>query len=192
MAVADSGETYRPLARALHWTMAGLVLLQITFGVIMTYERPEPNLLTTLAEALGIYGLHKLLGVVLLALVLMRLANRVLRGTPPEEPSLATWQRELSALVHGWIYLLLMLVPVLGWIGVSLYPALTAFGGLELPALTEPDRALSTPVLAAHKIAAFALLALITVHVGAALYHHFIRRDGVLRRMWPGLKSRGG
>ena len=181
---------YGPLARALHWTMAGLVLLQATFGVIMVYEGPEPNLWATLANALALYDVHKLLGVVLLALVLVRLANRILRGAPPEEPSLAPWQRESSALVHAWIYLLLVLVPVLGWIGVSLYPALTLFGVLPLPALTAPDRPSSGPVLLAHAIAAFALLALIAAHAGAALHHHFIRRDGVLRRMLPGLKAR--
>lgn len=192
MTVTESGATYNRLARALHWTMAGLVLLQISFGVIMTYQGPEPNLWASLANALGIYDLHKLLGLVLLTLVVVRLANRLLRGAPPSEPTLAPWQRESATLVHSWIYLLLVLVPMLGWIGVSLYPALTVFGVINLPALTAPDRPLSETVLAVHALAAFALLALIATHVGAALYHHFVRRDGVLRRMWPGLKAPGG
>lgn len=182
--------SYGPLARALHWAMAGLVLLQCGFGVVMVYEGPEGNIWQTLAGALRLYDAHKTLGLALLALVAIRLANRLWRGAPPEEPILAPWQRETAALVHAWIYLLLFLVPVLGWIGVSLYPALTVFGAVTLPALAGPDRASSGPVLVAHAIAAFALLALVGMHVGAALHHHFIRRDGVLGRMLPGLKRR--
>ena len=83
-----------------------------------------------------------------------------------------------------------VLLPLLGWIGVSLYPALETVGGITLPALTEGNRPASEAVLRAHAITAFVLIVLIAVHVGAALFHHFIRKDSTLRRMWPGLKSR--
>lgn len=180
---------YNGTARALHWLMAVLILVQLVIGVVMTYDAPEPSLVASLTSALALYDVHKLLGLALLALVLVRLANRIGRGTPPDEPTLTAWQRESSTLVHAWLYLLLIVVPVLGWIGVSLYPALTVFG-ITLPALTAPDQPRSAAVFAAHAIAAFALAALAALHLGAGLFHHLVRGDGVLRRMWPGLRVR--
>jgi cytochrome b561 len=191
-AAADPrASVYSPIARALHWIIVVLIAVQFTMGIIMADEAPQPNFWASLSDALAFYSAHKLLGIVLLLLVIARLAYRLGRGVPPAEPTLATWQHEMSALVHGWLYFLLLLVPLLGWIGISLYPALTVFGWFSLPALTAPDRPLSVPVFAAHEIAAFALLALVGLHVTAALYHHFIRRDGVLGRMLPRLLRRG-
>jgi cytochrome b561 len=188
----ERASIYRPMVRALHWIMVMLIAVQVTMGVIMVYEAPEPNLWASFSDALAFYSAHKLLGVVLLLLAVLRLANRLGRGVPPAEPTLTTWQRELSALVHAWLYFLLLLVPLLGWIGTSLYPALTVFDSFALPALTAPNRPLSVPVFAAHKIAAFTLIALVGIHVAAALYHHFIRRDGVLGRMLPRISRRSG
>ena len=83
-------------------------------GIIMVYEAPQPNLWARLSDALAFSSAHKLLGFVWLLLVIVRLAYRLGRGTPPAEPTLTTWQRELSALVHAWLYFLLLLVPLLG------------------------------------------------------------------------------
>jgi cytochrome b561 len=193
VARGDSGgsagvQAYGTTARVLHWLMAVLVVFQVTAGLIMVYAAP-PSLLATLAETLGLYSAHKVLGLILLGLVLIRIAWRIAQGAPPEEPTLTVWQREVSTLVHSWIYLALILLPILGWVGVSLYPALEVFGLFSLPGLTAPDQAKSVAVFAAHAIAAFALVALVAMHVGAALYHHFIRRDGVLLRMLPGLRT---
>jgi cytochrome b561 len=168
--------------------MVLLVTLQVAAGLIMV-NAPEGSFWATLSDTLGLYSAHKLLGLILLGLVLVRIAWRIWRGVPPEEPTLAVWQREASSLVHAWIYLGLIVVPLLGWIGVSLYPALTVFGGLTLPGLVAPDQAKSVAVFAAHATAAFVLVGLVVMHVGAALYHHFIRRDGVLQRMLPGLRT---
>ncbi len=181
-------QTYSLLARSLHWTMAILILAQVVFGKIMVFDGPEPNLWATLTEMFGLYDLHKLLGVTLFALVLLRLVNRIIRDVPPEDPNLEPWQRAAATLVHAWIYLLLIVVPLLGWIGISLYPALTLFGMFDLPTLTGPNRAASESVLIAHAFGAYILIALIFAHVGAALFHHFIRHDGTLRRMLPGLR----
>jgi cytochrome b561 len=181
-------QTYKPLARALHWIMAILILAQIVFGKIMVFDGPEPNLWATLTDKFGLYDLHKLLGVTLFGLVLLRLVNRIIRDVPPEDPNLEPWQRAAATLVHAWIYLLLIVVPLLGWIGISLYPALTLFDMFNLPALTGPNRAVSESVLIAHAFGAYMLIALIFAHIGAALLHHFVLRDGTLRRMLPGLR----
>jgi cytochrome b561 len=178
-------KTYTPLARALHWTVAVLILLQTAFGVIMTVGGPEPNFWAMLTTKLALYDVHKLLGVVVLGFVLLRLANRIVRDVPPEDPALEPWQRAAATLVHAWIYLLMIVVPLLGWIGISLYPALTLFKLFDLPGLSGANRAASESVLIAHAFGAYFLVALIFVHIGAALFHHFVRRDDTLRRMLP-------
>jgi cytochrome b561 len=176
------------MARRLHWLMAALVILQVIAGLIMV-NAPEGSLLARMSDTIGLYNGHKLLGLLLLALVLIRLAWRIAHGAPPEEPTLTVWQRETSSLVHSWIYLGLIVVPLLGWVGISLYPALDV-GWFKIPSLvTTPNEASSTVVLAAHAFAAFVLVGLIVMHVGAALYHYFIRGDGVLARMLPGLRT---
>jgi cytochrome b561 len=189
--VQGHGQVYGTTARVLHWLMAVLVVLQVAAGLVMVHAGPEPGLLAAISSALDLYSVHKLLGVVLLALVLVRIAWRIARGAPPAEPGLAAWQRWGSALVHASIYLALILVPLLGWVATSLYPALVVFGSFSLPALTAPDEARSAAVFAAHAIAAYVLVALVMMHVGAALYHHFVRGDGVLVRMLPGVRRRG-
>jgi cytochrome b561 len=85
---------------------------------------------------------------------------------------------------------LLIVMPILGWLGVSLYPALEIFGLFSLPALTAADQETAARVLAAHAILAWILIALIAGHVTMALYHHFVRGDNVLRRMLKELKQR--
>lgn len=181
---------YRPVARFLHWLVAGLILVQITTGVVMVYEGAEHSIWERLTNSLRLWDVHKLLGLVILALVLIRLAYRLASGTPPDEPTLEIWQREASHLVHAWIYFLLILIAVLGWLGISLYPALVVFDHITIPALMQPDRPTSEAVLTAHVIAVVTLVVILAIHISAALFHHFIRRDDVLRRMLPGLRAR--
>jgi cytochrome b561 len=177
--------SYDRLARLLHWTTVVLILLLALTGVAMTRELAPESWLARLRAPLPLYDLHKTMGLLVLLLVLVRLVNRVLRGIPPSDPTLPGWQQRIAEFVHGWMYLLLVLVPVLGWLGISLFPALRLFGVVDVPGLAAPDRALSAGVLLAHAIAAFTLLALVGLHIAAALHHHFVRRDGLLRRMMP-------
>jgi len=182
---------YSSTARRLHWLMAVLVIFQVAAGLMMVQEHPESNVWARIAEALSLYDAHKVMGLVLLALALARLAYRIGRGAPADEPTLDTWQREASHMVHSWVYLLLILVPLLGWLGISLYPAVVVFNALTLPSLAPPDQPKSAIVLTAHAYAAFLLIGLVAIHICAALFHHFVRRDDVLRRMLPGLRRRG-
>ena len=180
-------EVYSPVARALHWLTVAFVAAMVPAGLIMT-SRAEHNVWDGLTNAL--YSSHKLAGVLLLTLVVVRLVYRFRHGAPPDEPTLAPWQKLVSHLTHWTIYVLLLAVPVLGWIGISLYPALDIFGLFKLPGLVSPNQPVSSTVFNLHKLGAFALVGLVGMHVGAALFHHFIRKDGVLRRMLPGLKRR--
>jgi cytochrome b561 len=176
-------QRYGVRARLLHWLMALLLALQIPAGMVMSYRGNVLNLWNELTDFL--YSAHKSIGFVLLILLLLRAVVRLTVGALPPEPSLVPWQRRIAAANHTGLYVLLLVVPVLGWLGASLFPALEVFGLVSLPPISQPDRAASDTVFNLHRLAAFLLVALIALHAAAALYHHFIRGDGVLHRMLP-------
>lgn len=165
-----------------------LVGVQFAIGVTMLVRASWLDIWDATTNTL--YSSHKLLGVLLFFLIVVRLAYRFIHGAPPDEPSLERWQKLASHVTHWAIYTLLLAVPVIGWFGVQLFPALDVFGWLSLPAIIAPDTAASGWVLRLHGIAAFVLLWLLASHVAAALFHHFIRKDGVLVRMVPWLGRR--
>ena len=181
------GEVYSPIARALHWLTVLMVAVMIPVGLFMT-SRAERNIWDGLTNSL--YSGHKLAGIVLLALMLGRLAYRLGHGAPADEPSIEPWQKTVSHMTHWALYALLLAVPVLGWVGISLYPALDIFELFKLPGLVAPNQPASSMIFQLHKIGAFALAGLAVMHVGAALYHYVVRKDGVLLRMLPGLPRR--
>ncbi|HZA00759.1 MAG TPA: cytochrome b/b6 domain-containing protein [Hyphomicrobiaceae bacterium] len=174
-------ETYSLTARRFHWWMVAFLAVQIPIGLVMNYRGNVLDIWDATTNAL--YSGHKLLGFVLLWIVVARLSYRLWHGVPDHEPTIEPWQRTVSRSNHWGLYVLLLVLPLLGWIGVSLYPALEVFGPFSLPALAAPNKAAAEWVLAVHKALAFLLIALIGLHVSAALYHYFVRRDGVLRRM---------
>ncbi len=178
-------EIYSPAARRFHWIVVGLLVLQVPIGYYMAYRGNDLNIWDGTTNSL--YSGHKLLGLILLLIALARLGYRLVHGAPEPEPTLESWHRLASAVNHLGIYALLLLVPLLGWLGVSLYPALDIFGLFKLPGLMAPDQKLSEVVLEYHGYAALALVAFAGMHIGAALYHYLIRGDNVLGRMIPGL-----
>jgi cytochrome b561 len=174
---------YSASSRLLHWLTALLIAVQVPVGIVMAYRGNALHLWNQTTDFL--YSTHKGLGFLLLILVLIRLLVRTVAGSTPPEPGLARWQMRIASANHVGLYVLLLAVPVLGWLGASLFPALEIFGIISLPSISGADRAASDGVFMLHRLFAFLLVALIALHVGAALYHHFIRRDGVLRRMLP-------
>jgi cytochrome b561 len=175
--------TYSKPARIFHWITAAVVFVMVPVGLWMTYRGNTLNVWDGLTN--GLYSGHKLTGFLLLWLIVARLAYRFRRGAPPDEPSLLWWHKAASHATHWLLYGLLLAVPLLGWIGISLYPSLDVFGLLKLPALAKPNEDLAAKVLSLHGTLALLLAAVACAHIGAALYHHLIRKDGVLRRMMP-------
>ena len=112
--------------------------------------------------------------------VVLRLAYRLVHGAPEDEPTLEPWHKVASHLNHWGLYVLLIVVPVLGWLGVSYYPALDIFGIIRLPGLVAANQKTAEVVFQYHGIAAFALIALAGMHVGAALYHYLFLGLAVL------------
>ncbi len=106
-----------------------------------------------------------------------------MHGAPADEPTLQPWEKVVSHITHWAIYALLIVVPLLGWLAVSHYGPFEPFG-IKLPTLAAQNDARATQVFFLHMVAAYALIVLLAMHVGAALQHYVIRKDGVLRRMW--------
>jgi len=177
---------YSPVARALHWITAAAVFVMVPVGLAMTYRGNTLDIWDGVTDAL--YSSHKLTGFLLLWLGVGRLIYRLVHGAPPDEPTLEWWQKAGSHIVHWALYGLLLIVPLLGWVGVSLFPSLTIFNLFDLPALAAPDEEAAKRVLFVHGWLAILLALLACGHIGAALFHYFVGRDGVLRRMLPGLK----
>jgi cytochrome b561 len=179
-------EIYRRTARVLHWLTVALVAVQLPVGLYMTYRGNTLNVFDKLTGAL--YNGHKLVGVTILLVVLWRLAYRLTRGAPADEPTIAPWQRLVSRLNHWGMYVLLICVPVAGYVGISLFPALDIFGLFSLPGVVAPDKEAAKTAFFVHGLLARLLVLLILVHVAAALFHYFVRKDNVLGRMIPRLR----
>jgi cytochrome b561 len=178
-----SVQIYGRTARFLHWLTVALIAVQVPIGLYMSYRGNVLDVWDRLTGAL--YNSHKLIGVTILLVVLWRLGYRFARGAPADEPTLEPWQKIASGLNHWGMYVLLICVPVAGYIGISLFPALDIFGLFSLPAVVAPDKEAAARVLSIHKLLAVILVLLIAAHIGAALFHYFIRRDNVLGRMLP-------
>jgi cytochrome b561 len=172
--------TYSTAARRFHWWTFLLIAAQVPIGLFMV----RYGAATDFAEPTGkLYDIHKLIGLTILVLALARLGYRLAHGAPADEPTLEPWEKVLSHITHWGIYALLIVVPLLGWLGISYYGPFEPFG-IKLPALAAQDDAKATQVFFFHMLAAYALILLLGMHVAGALFHYVIRKDGVLRRMW--------
>jgi cytochrome b561 len=168
-------------AIVLHWVIAVFLLGGFGLGLYMT---GLPNGIVKLK----LYNGHKWIGATVLALSLLRLAWRA-SHRPPALPPMPAWQRRLAAAVQGAIYGLLIAVPLLGWAYSSaLGFQLVWLGVLPLPDWVPRDRELARALKPWHAGGAWTLVLLAALHGAAALKHHFIDRDGLLRRMAPWLR----
>ncbi len=178
MRLRNSPNRWGAVAQLLHWTMALGILGTGALGLWMTALKPSMT-------KIGVYALHKSIGLTLLGLLLLRLAWRAVDRAPQEWPA-PRWQQRTARGVHLALYGLAAALPLSGWLFNSVrgYP-LQWFKLFNLPGLTEkaPDKA---PFFAtAHEYLFWTLVLVLIVHVGAALKHHVIDRDEVLRRMLP-------
>ena len=175
---------YPGTSKLLHWLIAICVLTTAPVAIAMSRVADGPTKDT-------LFNFHKSLGVLILILMVLRLLNRLVRGAPIADPKIEAWQKALSAAVHTSIYVLLFAMPIVGYIANSAYGAPTPFFGLfNLPPIVGKDEALATQLFTIHRWTGWLLIALVLMHVSAALYHQFIRRDSVLKRMLP--RAMGG
>jgi cytochrome b561 len=173
---------YTRTAIVLHWLILALLVAQYTVGWTMPHiGRNTP--VTTLIS------LHFSIGVLIIAVIIVRLAWRITHGEPAHEAGIPPWQLHLARVVQWLLYLLLIVVPLLGWLNASYRGMpITFFGLFGVPPLIGTHAAGWSWTGDIHTlIAEYAILPLVGLHVAAALYHRFVRRDQVLQRMLPGV-----
>lgn len=171
-------------AIAFHWIIAILILLNF-LGAWQAEDLPK-------VEKMAIMAGHKAMGITILALSVLRLVWRVVYRPPPLIESLKAWEAALAKVTHSAFYFLTIAVPLAGWgmhsAGSGGKPV-SWFGQFDIPALpVSADKPTAGMFHEMHEIFAFAMLLLIVLHVGAALKHQFLDRDGTMRRVVPWLK----
>ena len=172
------------VSRALHWVMAAGILATLPLGLYIA--RMEPALST-----IWLYGLHKTIGLSLLVLVVIRIQWHVFSPPPHPLPSPESWARPLARATHRALYLLLVLVPVAGWVGSSASGIDTVvFGRFTVPAIAPASPALEETAFTLHRFGAWALGALVLLHLAGAA-RRARTGDGTLRRIVLGTSQRG-
>lgn len=170
---------YTGTAIALHWLTALLIFAALPLGLIMTGLPLSPL-------KLKLFSYHKWLGVTVFLLAGAHLAWRVKHAPPALPDSIARWQQRAAHGLHAALYLLLLAIPLSGWLMSSAKGFQTIYlGVLPLPDLVAKDKALGEALQGVHAALNYGLLALLAGHVGAALKHQYLDRDGVLARMLP-------
>lgn len=171
-----SATRYSGGAILLHWLIAALLLANVVIAF-------------TMEDARGLIPLHKSIGITVLLLTLVRIGWRLTHAAPPLPAALASWERITARVTHAAFYLLLLVMPLLGWAASSSGSRGTGalFGVIpwfDLPIGKSHD--LHEAMGEAHELAAYLTIALIVLHVAGALKHQLIDRNGMLARMLPG------
>jgi len=177
-------ESYTATAIALHWLVAALIVGAFTIGLIAVELAVSP-------QKLKLYSWHKWIGVSIALLALVRIAWRLGHPAPALPSGMRHWEQHVATGTHALLYVLLLAIPVTGWLmsSASGFPVVY-FGVLPLPDLVAKDKALADTLKLVHYVLNKTLLVLVVLHVAAALKHHVLDRDDVLTRMLPFLKPR--
>ena len=179
MSAAGQGGRYGPTAQWLHWITVLLLLATVVIAWQMVgIPRNTP--------ARGLYfSTHKSIGIIILALTLARLGWRARHPAPPPPPGMPRWMARLARINHALLYVVLLGMPLAGYLHSATSPHPGDFLGLvELPGLPRDD-GVSTALLAVHLAGQWLLYAVVALHVLAAVWHVAARRDGTLERMLP-------
>ncbi|MGY0618190.1 cytochrome b [Lysobacter sp. A378] len=170
---------WSPVSQLLHWTTLVLIVWLAWRGLSMVDMPNTP-------AKINAYALHKSLGLTLLALMVVRLAWRLLARAPRPVTGTPAWQERIASLTHVGLYVLLFAMPLSGWLfnSASGYP-LQWFKQFNLPPIAGRDTGLAELAGNVHQWGFWLLALLVALHAGAALYHHFVQRDDTLLRMLP-------
>lgn len=173
---------YTRTAITLHWAMALLIFAAFPLGVYMHDLPLSPG-------KLRLYSWHKWLGIGILLLAILRVLWRSSHRPPPLPDTMPHWEKMVAHGMHYLLYVLILAVPISGWLMSSAKGFQTVwFGVLPLPDLVSKNKELGELLKEVHESLNFLMLGLVLAHAGAALKHHFIGRDDILARMLPFLK----
>jgi cytochrome b561 len=165
------------LSRVLHWLMAILIVAMLFIGVSMV---------ASLGDYHRLLAVHRPLGIAILILAVIRLITRLSNRTPPLPPSVAPSERVVVKFSEALLYTLFIALPLVGWAMLSAghYP-IVMFGSIHLPPILPAKPELYATLRKTHTVLAYLLFLTFMAHMSAVLFHTFILRDGLLRRMVP-------
>jgi cytochrome b561 len=166
-------------AKLFHWVMAALIFAQIALGLAAASWHLSPT-------KLNLFVWHKSTGILILALLALRLLWRLSNRVPTLPSEMVAWERWAAHLSHFLLYVLMVALPLTGWVisSASNVP-FRIFWTIPLPAITVPDKAVADAFATIHGWLVTLLALVLFAHVGAALRHHYLKRDTVLTRMLP-------
>jgi cytochrome b561 len=176
--IRNTTTAWGSLSRWFHWVLAIAIIGMLAFGWWMNHMPPRP-------DRFFYRSIHADIGYVVLLLTVLRLVWRVVNPTPALPDDSQGWQRVAARISHGALYLAVIVVALLGWAhsGARSPDYSDFFGLFHVPQFTSPNREAAHTYEDRHILFAYVLLALIAIHVIAAAWHHFIRRDRVAARM---------
>jgi cytochrome b561 len=181
--------SYSTGQKVLHWMIAALIVAQVIIGILIV-QVLKPGPVTNV-----FYEVHKSFGLSILALALVRVAVRWRRGAPSMVEGLPVWQRVAARTSHYALYVLIVIVPLAGWTATSTCcPPVRYFWTVDVTLPVEVEEGedrmeAAKPIFRIHRTLALTLAGLVLIHAGAALHHHFVRRDETLRRMLPAART---
>ena len=184
MRYRNSAETWGAVARGFHWLIAVLILVQFVIGSVAEEMKLTP-------AKLDLFVWHKSVGITVLVLALLRLVWRLANPPPAMPAGTPGWERKLAAIAHWALYGLIFAVPLSGWwVSDASRVPFKAFFFLPMPDFISTDRALQEAAAEVHEALTITLLFVVIAHIAAALRHHLLLHDDVLRRMLTGRRSR--
>ena len=183
MSIRNTPARWGHVAQFLHWLIVVLIIIQVILANIAEGLPLGP-------KKIGVYAWHKSVGITILSLAVIRLLWRWANPTPLLPTTLKPYERVLAGFTHFGLYLLLFAMPLTGWMMTSArgFPV-SWFGFFQLPDFVPKNDALYKAMKETHDTLALALYAIVFLHVAAALKHHFLLKDDVLRRMLPFTKK---
>ena len=172
-------DRYTSTSMALHWLIGAMMVISVALGLYMTGLKFSP-------EKLKLYNWHKWAGVTIFMLVVIRSLWRLFHASPPMPASMPAWQRHAATAIHFLLYFLMFAIPLSGWLMSSAKGFQTVyFGQIPLPDLLDKNKELGELLEQVHSLLNYTLIAAVGLHAAAALKHHFIDKDDVLRRILP-------
>jgi cytochrome b561 len=184
MTIRNTTTRWGQAAQFFHWLILVLLVIQVTLATLA-------DDLPLGMKKLALLARHKSVGITILGLVVLRLLWRWMNSTPELPDTLKPYERVLANLTHAGLYIVLFAMPLSGWIMSSArgFPV-SWFGFIQLPDLVAKNQRLYDVMVETHETLAWVLYTIVLLHVAAALKHHFLLKDNVLRRMLPFTKHR--
>lgn len=170
-------QAYGPVARVLHWTMAGGILFAFLLGLTVdAFPKAYEN---------TVVQVHMLVGLALAVMLLLRVVSRLVSGAPVPEAGGSPLLEKLAGVGHLGLYALMLVVPIAGLATIFLRGRGIDLGLFTIASPIEANRTLGSSAKEVHELLSFALVGLAALHAAAAVFHHVVLRDGTMRRMMP-------